>query len=90
MFALGDIPLSSSSASGEAAVKKRKFSSTLDSGADGEEEHYWLIKRAQWRIEIQQQTGSEGDVAEVMLCAVKIDAVSGDRGRNRARGFLVG
>ncbi|KAI5814005.1 hypothetical protein BZA77DRAFT_250771 [Pyronema omphalodes] len=45
----------------------------------------WYVKRAQWRIRIQPREGG----LEAVLCGVKIEAVTGERGRNKRRGFLV-
>jgi hypothetical protein len=52
---------------------------------DGGESGIWYVKRAQWRIRIQPREGG----LEAVLCAVKIEAVTGERGRNKRRGFLV-
>ncbi len=32
--------------------------------------------------------GEEGSSMEIVLCAVKLDAVSGQKGRNMGRGFI--
>lgn len=63
-----------------------------------EEMGIWMVKRAQWRLKIQdvaprQQTGPQkmaidGPVKEIVLYGVKIEALSGEYGRNSMRGFL--
>jgi len=68
------------------STKKRKRD---DSGEDEGEE--WVIKKAQWRLRVQTsnaaaQPGRSG--MEVILGAVKIEAMSSERSRNAARGFL--
>ncbi|KAI7240808.1 hypothetical protein KC330_g1064 [Hortaea werneckii] len=52
------------------------------------EEPFWVVKKAQWRLRVQpvHLGGREG--VEVVLAAVKIDAISNDRARNAARAFL--
>ncbi|KAJ4336627.1 hypothetical protein N0V95_008564 [Ascochyta clinopodiicola] len=54
----------------------------------------WIIRRAQWRVRVEpsdtcSQDGSE-PALNVVLCGVKIDAVTQQRARNTARGFLGG
>jgi len=52
---------------------------------DGEE---WVIRTGLWRLKVQNsKTAGRGGV-ECLLVAVKLDAVSGERGRNAGRGFL--
>ncbi|KAG5953339.1 hypothetical protein E4U53_005985 [Claviceps sorghi] len=47
----------------------------------------WTIMTGQWRLRILPAKGGKSAV-ECVFVAVKIDAVSSERGRNRARGFL--
>jgi hypothetical protein len=51
----------------------------------------WVVRRGQWRLKVQPKPmpGQVDDGRmELVLVAVKIDAYSGERGRNSARGFL--
>lgn len=50
---------------------------------------YWIVKTGQWRLRIQSAQNGRGGV-ECVLVAVKLDAMSGERARNEARGFLNG
>ncbi|KAI9797352.1 MAG: hypothetical protein M1833_005532 [Piccolia ochrophora] len=51
----------------------------------------WIVRKGQWRLRVQPAAdaskGSSG--MEVVMMAVKLDAVSGEVGRNAQRGFLV-
>lgn len=48
----------------------------------------WVIKTGLWRLKVQNsKTAGRGGV-ECLLVAVKLAAVSGERGRNAVRGFL--
>ena len=75
--------------------RKRKRRGSLDDFGE------WIIKRGQWRLGVQPkvETGrrggggsiggtGEGGGMEIVLHAVKLDAVSGQRGRNMMRSFL--
>ncbi|KAF2843509.1 hypothetical protein M501DRAFT_994453 [Patellaria atrata CBS 101060] len=46
----------------------------------------WIVRKGHWRIRVQQveETGK----VEVVMCAVRLDAFSSERSRNRHRGFL--
>ncbi|KAG9236025.1 hypothetical protein BJ875DRAFT_372915 [Amylocarpus encephaloides] len=48
----------------------------------------WIVKRGQWRLRVQTTSKNGKAGWECVLVAVKLDAVSGEAGRNRARGFL--
>ena len=49
----------------------------------------WIIKRGQWRVRVQRTSNNDGKGGmEVVLCAVKLEAFSGELGRNMGRGFL--
>lgn len=78
----------------EGPRKKRKLDvDGSGSGGGGVEGTIWIIKTAQWRLRIQHSSkGSQnGKVrVECVLVAVKIDAVSGEKGWNSTRGFLDG
>jgi len=68
------------------STKKRK----RDDGGEDEGEE-WVIKKAQWRLRVQTsntaaQPGRSG--MEVILGAVKIEAMSSETSRNAGRGFL--
>lgn len=71
------------------ATKKRKRRGSLDEFGE------WIIKRGQWRLRVQPRADQssrmrnmEGAGMEIVLCAVKLDAVSGQRGRNMGREFF--
>jgi hypothetical protein len=49
-------------------------------------ERDWIIKKALWRIRVEKSRDS--DRPEVVLVAVKIQAVTEQRSRNKTRGFL--
>ena len=55
-------------------------------GAPGDE---WIVKTGQWRLRIQGARNAKAAV-ECVLVAVKLDALSSERGRNEQRGFLAG
>ena len=72
------------------ATKKRKRRGSLDEFGE------WIVRKGQWRMRVQPRVeysprfnrGEEGSGMEIVLCAVKLDAVSGQRGRNMGRGFV--
>ena len=61
-------------------VRKRKR-------AERPAELEWVVQRSQWRIRVQPVTSGKSGV-EVILGAVKIEALSSERGRNATREFL--
>ena len=71
-------------------TKKRKRRGSLDDFGE------WIVKKGQWRMRVQPRVdlsprasrGGDSGAMEIVLCAVKLDAVSGQRGRNMAREFL--
>ena len=69
-------------------TRKRKRRGSLDDFGE------WIVRRGQWRMRVQPRVdysagrGVEGGGMEIVLCAVKLDAVSGQRGRNMAREFV--
>lgn len=54
------------------------------------ERGYWLVRTGQWRLKIQGAKKKDRGGVECVLVAVKVDALSGERARNEARGFLSG
>ena len=73
------------------ATKKRKRRGSLDEFGE------WIVRKGQWRMRVQPRVdlsprssrgGIEGGAMEIVLCAVKLDAVSGQRGRNIGRGWV--
>jgi hypothetical protein len=48
----------------------------------------WIIRKAQWRLRVGRAE-DEVQKVEVNLRAVRIEAFTGERERNRTRGFLV-
>ena len=78
-------------------ARKRQRQGSLDEFGE------WMIRKGQWRMRVQPRPegggnfgqqpgadggGSEGSGMEIVLCAVKLDAISGQKGRNALRGFL--
>jgi len=70
-------------------TNKRKRRGSLDEFGG------WIVKRGQWRMRVQPRVdlspkvrGTEGSGMEIVLCAVKLDAISGQRGRNMGREFF--
>ena len=65
--------------------RKRKRRGSLDEFGE------WIIVKGQWRLRVQprpEQNDHEEQRMEIVLHAVKLDAVSGQKGRNTLRGFL--
>lgn len=64
--------------------KKVKRRGSMDDAAE------WIIKRGQWRVRIQTVLGMDGRPVglEAILVGVKLEAFSGEYGRNASRGFL--
>ena len=82
--------LRTQSSASQPPPRKRKRLGTLDEFGE------WIVNKGQWRLRIQEKVGpgrigtgalEEGRM-EVVMVAVKLDAVSGQRGRNAGRGFL--
>lgn len=63
--------------------KRRRIES--QGGAGGGDD--WVIKTGQWRLRIQS-SGNARSPVECVFVAVKLDAISSERARNSARGFL--
>lgn len=67
--------------------RKRKRRGSLDEFGE------WMIRKGQWRLRVQPKAenlggGGDGSGMEIVLHAVKLDALSGQKGRNTMRGFL--
>lgn len=65
--------------------RKRKRRDSLDDFGE------WIIRKGQWRLRVQprhDQEDHDEHRMEIVLHAVKIDAVRGQRGRNTLRSFL--
>lgn len=56
-----------------------------------QQQHTWLIRTAQWRLRVQPnpQDRIRGGL-EIVFIGVKVEAFTGERGRNQRRGFLGG
>ncbi|KAA8911722.1 hypothetical protein FN846DRAFT_897595 [Sphaerosporella brunnea] len=67
---------------------KRKASMDLEGPGSNNE---WIMKRGQWRLRIQAAHGADRRPTglEAILVGVKIEAFSGEYGRNSKRAFLV-
>lgn len=86
-------PRTSSPASTLPPSRKRRRRGSLDDFGE------WMVKKGQWRLRVRPRSdsfrtdardghGSINDKMEIVLHAVKIEAFSGQRGRNMQRGFL--
>lgn len=67
--------------------RKRKRRGSLDEFGE------WIIRKGQWRLRVQPRLensggGGDGSSMEIVLHAVKLDALSGQKGRNMMRGYL--
>lgn len=75
-----------SSTMGQPPRKRRRADITTGiGGLSGEES--WVVKTGQWRLRVQYGRNGKGGV-ECVLVAVKLDAFSGEQGRNARRAFL--
>jgi hypothetical protein len=57
----------------------------------GHGESEWIVRRAHWRLRVERTeelAKAGGPGLEVVLCAVRIEGYTGERARNRSRGFL--
>ncbi|TAQ90347.1 hypothetical protein B7494_g1338 [Chlorociboria aeruginascens] len=72
-----------SSTQGHPPAKKRKIGDIYINGG----EETWIVKTGQWRLKVRNSGRGKGGV-ECLLVAVRIDAISGEYGRNIQRGFL--
>lgn len=61
--------------------RKRKRRGSLDEFGE------WIVRRGQWRLRVQPRLDARGGM-EIVLVAVKLEALSGQRERNMMRGFL--
>ena len=76
------------------SAKQRKRHGSMDDFGE------WIVRKGQWRLRVQSKTvepvarssrglmQDQGGGMEILLWAVKLDAVSGQRGRNMARGWV--
>lgn len=71
----------SSSVSGQPPRKRKRAE------ISGGSEETWIVRTGQWRLRVQNAKNGKGGV-ECVLVAVKLDAVSGEQGRNAQRAFL--
>lgn len=62
--------------------RKRKRRGSLDEFGE------WIVRRGQWRLRVQASVNPTKSDVEIVLIAVKLDALSGERGRNTQRDFL--
>jgi hypothetical protein len=66
---------------------RKRRRTEISGGNSGEEKESWIVKTGQWRLRVQNARNGKGGV-ECLLIAVRIEAVSGELGRNMQRGFL--
>ncbi|KAF2816096.1 uncharacterized protein BDZ99DRAFT_433035 [Mytilinidion resinicola] len=52
-----------------------------------EEEREWIVKKGHWRLRVEPVDGEIGRM-QIVMCPVRIEAMSCERTRNRRRGFL--
>ncbi|KAI7322363.1 hypothetical protein KC315_g8857 [Hortaea werneckii] len=52
------------------------------------EDTEWIVKKAQWRLRVQPVHFGGRSGVEVILIPVRIEAITSERARNAARGFL--
>ena len=64
--------------------RKRKRKGSLDEFGE------WIIRKGQWRLRVQPRANPSVNTQamEIVMYAVKLDAISGQRGRNMMRDFL--
>jgi hypothetical protein len=64
---------------------------TANGGVPGTKEgEEWIIKTGLWRLKVQNSKSSGRGGVECLLIAIKLDAIAGEWGRNKRRGFLAG
>lgn len=73
--------VASSAVEEERPLKRRRTETSIH----GDET--WLVRTGQWRLRVQNARNGKGGV-ECVLVAVKLDAISGELGRNSQRMFL--
>ncbi|KAK8157847.1 hypothetical protein BKA80DRAFT_206878 [Phyllosticta citrichinensis] len=60
-----------------------------DRGCDVDESmSEWVVNRGHWRLRLQVVNQDGEHRVEVVLCAIKLEALSGERARNGKRGFF--
>ena len=69
------------SASGQPPRKRKRTEFS------GDNEETWIVRTGQWRLRVQNAKNGKGGV-QCILVAVKLDAISGEHGRNAQRAFL--
>ena len=70
-----------SSVSGQPPRKRKRVD------ISGGNEETWIVRTGQWRLRVQNAKNGKGGV-ECVLVAVKLNALSGELGRNAQRAFL--
>ncbi|KAI9863300.1 MAG: hypothetical protein M1813_003742 [Trichoglossum hirsutum] len=76
-------PIISRPSSTKPALRKRKRRGSMDEFGE------WIVRRGHWRLRVQSTGDGRGGM-EVVMFAVKLDAFSGEQGRNAQRPFLIG
>ncbi len=74
----------------ERSRKRRRTDGGVVEGGGVSGRESWIVRRGQWRLRISGKRDERGRGLECVLVGVKIDAVTGETGRNRVRGFLGG
>lgn len=55
---------------------------------EGEEAREWIVTKGHWRLRVEPVEADGGVKMQVVMCVVRIEAISGERARNRRRAFL--
>ena len=74
-------PISTTAARDFPPRKRRRLGNLDDFGE-------WIIRRGQWRLQVQAASDPGKSDLEMVLMAVKLDAISEERARNMQRAFL--
>jgi hypothetical protein len=75
-------------ASGRSVIRRCANKEMAWGGKDDGEETEWVVKRAHWRLRVEPVEYDGERRMQVVLCGVKIEALSVERRRNVERGFL--
>lgn len=76
---------SEDSPGGNQPPRKRRRVDISGHGSTTSGEESWIVKTGQWRLRVENKNGGG---FECVMVAVKLDAVSGEFGRNARKGFL--
>lgn len=80
-----DLDASSEEENNESSVRSRTLPS-IKGSSTGSYDHNWITQKGLWRLRVQKCRGSDRPV--IILVAVKLQAITSQRRRNKTRGFL--